>query len=67
MLTDGIDSLIYHNNDSEELAGKITQLILESSLGSELGKEARKTYEKMFSMEVFAEQLIHKVQSILKE
>lgn len=67
VLTDGIDSLIYHNNDSEELAGKITQLILESSLGSELGKEARKTYEKMFSMEVFAEQLIHKVQSILKE
>ena len=67
VLTDGIDGFIYHNNSVEELAEKIVYVLKHRNKMEMLKVNARRTYEKKFSMEVFAEKLQVYVTKILEE
>ena len=67
ILTDGYDGFIYHNDSVEELVEKITYVLKNKNHMEQIKKNARKTYEKCFSMEVFEEKLHSHVKQILGE
>lgn len=67
VLTDGKDGFIYHNNSAEELAEKITYVLKHRGEMEMIRANARNTYEKSFSMEVFEEKLRVSVTKILEE
>lgn len=67
VLTDGYDGFIYHNNSVDELAQKIIYVLKNKYEMQQIRVNARKTYEKYFSMEVFEEKLQMRVKKILEE
>lgn len=67
VLTDGYDGYIYHNNSVDELAQKITYVLKNQNELQQVRVNARKTYEKNFSMEVFEKKLQICVKKILEE
>lgn len=67
ILRDGYDGFIYHNNSVDELAEKIAYVFENRDKLQQIGKNARKTYEDNFSMEVFEEKLQTRVEKILEE
>lgn len=67
VLTDGYDGFIYHNNSADELKKKITYVLNNKNDMQQVGDNARKTYEKIFSMEVFEKKLQNHIKEILGE
>ena len=67
VLTDGYDGFIYHNNSVSELAQKITYVLKNRERMHRIRKNARRTYEDNFSMEIFEKRLQTCVGKILKE
>ena len=67
VLSDGIDALIYSNNDPTILSEKIIELVSEKDLASRIGREARHTYEKHFSMEMFHDKFVSAIKRVLEE
>ena len=63
LLIDGYNGLVYHNNSAAELSDKIRWIISHLHEVDKISINARKTYEKYFSMPVFEENLL----KIIKE
>lgn len=67
VLTDGKDGFIYYNNSEDELAEKITYVLSHKNDMQQVRINARETYEKNFSMEVFEEKMQKQVAKILED
>jgi len=67
VLTDRYDGFIYHDNNVNELVEKITYVLKNKDKMQQIRINARQTYEKYFSMEVFEQKLRVNVEKILKE
>ncbi len=57
-IRNGVDGLIFHSEDIEELTDKIVWSITHRQELAEMGRRARSVYETHFSMEVFEEDLL---------
>ena len=58
---DGIDGLLFPNENTSELAAKIEWCMYHLDGLEEMGRKARKIYEKYFSMAVFEEELLNMI------
>lgn len=67
VLREGYDGFIYGNNSSEELAQKILYVITHQDEMELIGKNARKTYEQIFRVDKFEENIISKVGMLFGE
>lgn len=65
-LEDGKDGFVIKANDSDELAGRMAWIINNRDKWEPIKKEARKTYEREFSLERFGERLVKELE-ICKE
>ena len=64
IITDGYNGFVYHNNNVSELIEKILYVLKNRSKMQQVKRNARKTYETYFAMEVFEKKLwdyVHKV------
>lgn len=67
VLSDGIDALIYSNNDPTILSEKIMQLVSEEDLATRIGQAGRHAYETYFSMDVFREKFVGAIREIMED
>lgn len=67
VLREGYDGFIYGNNSPEELAQKILYVITHRDELDRIGKNARKTYENLFRMDRFEENVIDKIGMLFHE
>lgn len=66
-ICDGKNGLVFRSGDTEQLASKIAQCVQNMENTRHMGQEARKLYEKYFSMEVFEDNLLRIVEHVLGE
>lgn len=66
-LTDGKDGLIFESENVEELSQKLIWSLKNKKKLKEMGKQARKIYDTVFSMEVFEKNLLSLTEAILKK
>lgn len=64
-ISQGENGLVFKSGDAEALAGKIRWCMENREKLPEMGKEARKVYEEIFSMEVFEKNVMQAVREAL--
>ena len=63
-ITDGVDGIIFHAEKADELAEAMERIICNPAVCGEIGKKARKVYEKYFSMDVFRKNFMGIVENL---
>ena len=66
-INNGVDGLIFHNEDSKELAEKIKWCIKNQEKLRDIGVGSRKIYDRFFSMRVFEKNFLNVVDSNISE
>ncbi|BCJ93382.1 hypothetical protein acsn021_09510 [Anaerocolumna cellulosilytica] len=67
LLQDGINGLVYKNNDYKELMNKMIYVIDNNQSLNKLKQEGRNTYEKYFTKEAFDNSITQIINQLLKE
>jgi glycosyltransferase involved in cell wall biosynthesis len=67
VLVDGKDALLVRPDEPAALSAAIRRLIEDSALAGELGKTARETYKRSFTMARFGEEFRHLIEGALSQ